>query len=98
MENEILNRIKEIKEQFGDSPNCYLVAILLSTRFGGEIWYDGSHCITQIDWNFYDKNGQISLKEVGNSNYIHINRYGIEIEKALVNSLIEKHKEDVHNF
>ena len=88
----IQKRIDEIKEQFGDHPNCYLVAVLLATHFGGTIYYDHNHCVAQIDNGFYDRNGEVSPTELVEKNYLPLSEYGIKIERVLVKALIDRHR------
>jgi hypothetical protein len=87
----VLKKIEEIKRIYGNEPQCYLVACILSTNFKGEVWYDNNHCITEIDGNLYDKKGIVSPKKLENGNYLPLSMYGIEHEKALFDALIEKH-------
>lgn len=91
----IQDRIDEIKEEFGDHPNCYLVAVLLTTFLGGTIWYDNDHCVAQIDNGFYDRNGEVAIKKIIKNNYLPLQEYGIHIEKTLIESLINRHKDDI---
>ena len=87
----IQQRINEIKEQFGDHPNCYLVAVLLATHFGGTIFYDSNHCVAQIGNGFYDRNGEVDPEEIIEKNFLPLQEYGVKIESTLIQALIDKH-------
>jgi len=93
MSKEILDRIDQIHKAY-PKPQCYLVAILLATRFAGEIWYDHNHCITLIEGNYYDKSGKVDNEDVIGKNYLPLDMYHFEQEEALMNALIKKHKEE----
>lgn len=85
-------RINQIKEEFGEHPQCYLVAVMLSTAFNGVIYYDNTHCVTLVGEAFYDKDGVFPIEKVEEGNFIPLIEYGIEHEKALMEGLINKHK------
>lgn len=80
----VLNKIKAIKRKYGRKPQCYVVATILSGNFGGMIWYDSNHCITQIGEEFYDKRGLVPIEEIENGNYIPLHQYGMDIEHQLI--------------
>jgi len=44
--------------------NCYYFALILQSRFGGEIYYDviQGHFVTKINNEFYDYTGKINFK------------------------------------
>lgn len=94
----IQKRIDNIKEIFGDHPNCYLVAVLLATAFGGTIYYNSFHCVAQIGNGFYDRTGEVDPDELVDGNYLPMYEYGIQTEALLVKSLIDKHRDFEFNI
>ncbi|WZE63571.1 hypothetical protein PANI_CDS0051 [Maribacter phage Panino] len=92
MKKQILDKIKEIKKMYGRKPQCYLVAIILSSNFKGEIWYNSGHCLVEIDGDFYDKRGMVKVEEFENGNYLPINQFGIHIESSLIEAMVESIK------
>lgn len=84
---EVLDRVQEIKNQYGNAPQCYLVAILLATKFQGEIWYNHDHCITRVEDGFYDRHGNVGDRGLSLKNYIPLD--GIEAEHRLIVAMIE---------
>lgn len=90
MVDEIQKRIDDIKKHCGEHPQCYLFALLLSTKFGGTIYYDNNHCITKIGDKFYDRTGEYPIDKVTANNFLPLSEYyGISIEKGLMDSIID---------
>lgn len=90
MEDLVLDKVREIRKRYGNKPQCYLVATLLSSNFGGVVWYNSSHCVTEIGEEFYDKSGIVPVEEFEQGGYLPIHEFGIDIESALLDALIEK--------
>lgn len=89
-QTDILKAVAEINRTW-EEPQCYLVALLLASQFGGQIYYDHNHCITLIGECFYDKTGIFLGSDLVRSNYIPLEEYGIDIKKTLMDALIQKH-------
>lgn len=91
-QDEILQEIALINKAF-PNPQCYLVALLLTSKFGGEVHYDSNHCISFIGMCFYDKNGIVLGSEVvSGTTFLPLEEFGMDIKKTLITALIEKHK------
>ncbi len=86
----VLDKVKEIKKRYGRKPQCYLVATILASNFGGVVWYNSNHCVTEIGEEFYDKRGIVPVEEFERDGYLPIHEFGIDIESALMGALIEK--------
>ena len=64
-----MNEVTEfIQRRFPDdcnwtNGNCYYFAVILQSRFGGEIFYDVifGHFVTKIKGKFYDHKGEVDL-------------------------------------
>lgn len=84
MEKQVIERIKQIKKKYGRKPQCYLVATILAGNFGGIIWYDHNHCITQIGEDFYDKTGLYPIEKFESRAYMPLHEYGMDIEHTLI--------------
>lgn len=87
----IERRIKLINKYYGE-PQCFLVALLLSHRFMGTIFYNNDHCVTMIGGKYYDKRGVVPIKEVKEGNYLPLQDFGLDIEITLMDALVDKHK------
>ena len=85
--NEVLEKVRTIKEFYGAKPQCYFVAMILSSNFAGEVWYDHNHCITLIDGIFYDKKGIVDPAEVKAKGFKPLKTYGIHIEDTLIDAM-----------
>jgi hypothetical protein len=86
----VLEKIKNIRKRYGKKPQCYLVATILSSNFGGVVWYNNDHCVTLIDEEFYDKRGVVPIEEFEQGGYLPIHEFGIDIEASLIDALIDK--------
>lgn len=86
--DEILAKIKEIKEVFGEI-NCYMIALILCSNFDGEVYYDGNHVVFVYGTIAYDQTGILytDIDELYRKNYMPIAEYGTEIEKALFDAI-----------
>jgi hypothetical protein len=89
LKEQVADRTAEIKRLYGDHPQCYLFAVLMCTYFDAVIYYDHNHCVVQIgDW-FFDRNGEYPVEEVIKKNFLPLQNYGMDIEKTLMDALIE---------
>jgi hypothetical protein len=84
MRQLVLDKIDEILDYYGSKPQCYLVATVLAGNFGGMIWYNNDHCITQIGEDFYDKKGVYPVERLARDMYIPLHQYGMDIENTLI--------------
>jgi len=89
--DKVLDSIAEINRLW-DNPQCYLVALLLASKFGGTIYYDSNHCVTLIGECFYDKTGVYLGSDMVRTTFLTLDEFGMEIKKTLIDALIEKHK------
>jgi hypothetical protein len=90
---DVLAEILKINEVFPE-PQCYLVALLLSSQFQGEVYYNNDHCVTKIDGNYYDKGGLANKRVVGgDAPYLPLELFGIKHKRGLMRALITKHKD-----
>ena len=90
---DVLEAIAEITTVWRKpEPQCYLVALLLASQFGGTIYYDSNHCVTLIDECFYDKTGVYLGSDMVKTTFLPLDEFGIHIKKALIDGLINKHK------
>lgn len=85
----VLIEIKEILKRYED-PQCYLMSLLLASKFKGEIFYNGDHCLTLIDGFYYDKSGIVNIEAT--TSFLPLDDYGLDIVKTLMDALIIKHK------
>jgi hypothetical protein len=91
MIDDILNKIERIKESYPD-PQCYFVASILSVNFAGSILYNSNHCIfTNGNGVFFDKRGLVDPVEVIADGYLYLSEFGWNIEKTLIEAMLEKH-------
>ena len=89
---EILDYIERMVKQFR-GPQCYFMALMLSTEFDGEIWYDHNHCITKIGDRFYDKSGEFDRDLVKELGFLPLSDYGPEQKEALRDAMVEYDEE-----
>lgn len=89
---DVLDEIALINEKFPE-PQCYLVALLLTSKFGGRILYNSDHCLTVIDFVMYDKSGIVPLDTIEPNLFLDLEEFGIDIKKSLIEALIYKHKD-----
>ncbi|MGB3491898.1 MAG: hypothetical protein WBA57_04170 [Elainellaceae cyanobacterium] len=89
---DVLDEIEKINRLFPE-PQCYLVALLLSSEFQGEIWYNSDHCITKISGVYYDKGGVV-IEECRKKqpDYLPLSKFGMDIKKGLVEALVKNYK------
>lgn len=87
-DEDILARIDDINAVYPE-PQCYFVALLLVSHFGGDIFYDHNHCVSLIKGKFWDKNGQVPFENT--KNYLQMGYYGKAQEWALIDAMIQKH-------
>ena len=94
---DVLQAIGEINRiWWKPTAQCYLVALLLASRFNGEIWYNSSHCITLIGGVYYDRSGIVRQQDIEDMElkFLKLDEFGINIKNALIEALIYKHKND----
>lgn len=84
MHDLVLEKIDEILDHYGSKPQCYFVATVLAGNFGGIIWYNSDHCITEIGEDFYDKKGVYPVERLAEDRYLPLHQYGMEIENTLI--------------
>lgn len=56
--------------------NCGVFALILLDRFGGEIYYNNSHCVLHYNGSFYDITGDVT-NEYREANMIPLTEFGI---------------------
>lgn len=87
--NKVLNKIEKIKEAM-PNPSCYLLALIITSEFRGQILYNSDHCISKIGRFYFDKRGLVSPREVFRGDYIPLKKYDWDQELALIGSLEER--------
>lgn len=89
MVNQILNKIKRIKESFPD-PDSYLVASALATEFKGYVMFNTKECIfTDGNGTFFDKNGLMEIDEALVGNYTRLAEHPWFVEVALIKNKLD---------
>ena len=96
MHEAVLKKIADIKNFYGEEPQCYMVAMILSTNFGGQVWYNNNHCVTLIEEEFYDKKGVVSIEDFEKGGYMPLHTYGIHVEQSLIDAMYESMKQKLY--
>jgi len=85
-DKKIKKYIKKINKRC-PKPQCYLVALLLTSKFGGTIYYDNDHCVSLINHKFWDKKGEFPGHKVLMTNFLPLDDYGWGIKKKIRDSI-----------
>jgi hypothetical protein len=64
MKEKVLEYIDYLKSEIDHEPQCFMVSLLLLTKFPeGKIYYDNNHMIIKIGDQFYDWRGIVTEDE-----------------------------------
>lgn len=91
-DREVLNEIATINQLF-PRPDHYLLALMLASKFQGQILYNSVHCITKINDIYYDINGIVTSEDRDKELiYLSLEYYGPETKKRLMINLMKSYK------
>ena len=102
--------IQEMKEYYGDDIQCYLMATLIQSQFGGEIYYNSDHCKVKLGAYYWDKNGSVGasipkgylpMSNFGTDILIRLNeakqKFLSDFEIPTLKGLIKKYEDEVES-